>query len=200
MEWWLGIAAVVAGALGYGYWEHTRESRRLTAIFARLSDQLGGRVVRASLLTLPQLHVDQDGAKLMVTAMPTSGQVAAGTTGYTGPFTFADLTLPHDSAMNLQILRIHGIVDEITKTLSLRGCTTGDAAFDAAFRLLSDDCSSAKKCVGADIRHRLVESSLEGLDIRINGRKISVHMNGFVQTQGEIEELIGIATRLAGRR
>ena len=199
MYWWLGITAIVAGALGYGYWEHTRESRRLTAIFTCLSEKFQGRVKSSSLLTLPQLHFELDGRKLLITAMPTSGHDAAGTTGYTSPFTFVNLELEFDSAQKIQIVRSISIVDQITATLSRKQCTVGEEAFDTAFRLRSDDCEFAIKLLDGAARHKLLKSQLPSLDIRVEGRKISVHMNGYAQTQSEIEDLIEISKLIAER-
>jgi hypothetical protein len=34
MTWWLVIGAVVIAALGYGYWDHTKQSRHLARLFA----------------------------------------------------------------------------------------------------------------------------------------------------------------------
>jgi hypothetical protein len=56
MIWWLVIVAVVAAALTYGYWDHTKQSRHLAKLFAVLAAKHRGRVKPANLLALPQLR------------------------------------------------------------------------------------------------------------------------------------------------
>ena len=50
MVWWLVIAAVIAAALAYGYWDHTKQSRHLARLFAVLAAKHQGQVTAASLL------------------------------------------------------------------------------------------------------------------------------------------------------
>ena len=41
------IIAVIAAALAYGYWEHTKESRHLSRLFAVLAEKYQGQVKKA---------------------------------------------------------------------------------------------------------------------------------------------------------
>jgi len=109
MTWWLVIAAVVVAALAYGYWDHTKQSRHLAKLFAALAAKYRGQVKRASLLALPQLRFERDGRAVLVGALATSGQVSAGSSGYSGPFSFVDLELPFDSGQKLRAERATGI-------------------------------------------------------------------------------------------
>jgi len=199
MYWWLGITTMIIAALAYGYWDHTIQSRNLAEIFARLSAKYGGDVKGATVLILPQFRFELHDRRFLVTAMPTSGQGTAGTTGYTGPFTFVILELPFDTAQKIQIVRNAGIVDQVVATWSLKQVTVGDEDFDIAFRLRGSDSKFATILLDETVRQRLLNSHLPGLDIRVDSNKISVHMNGFAKTQFEIEELIEIAILIADR-
>ncbi len=93
MSWWLVIAAFIAAALAYGYWDHTRQSRRLAKFFADLAAKHRGEVKRATLVALPQLRFEMDGRCVLVTAMATSGALGRDS----GPFMVVDLELPFDT-------------------------------------------------------------------------------------------------------
>ena len=42
MTWGLAIAAVIAAALVYGYWDHTKQSRHLAKLFAEIASKNRG--------------------------------------------------------------------------------------------------------------------------------------------------------------
>ena len=109
MTWGLIIAAVIVAALIYGYREHGKDSRHLAKLFAALAAKYRGQVKRASFLALPQLRFERDGRSVLVGALATSGQVAAGSSGYSGPFTFVDLELPIDSGQKIRAERATGL-------------------------------------------------------------------------------------------
>ncbi len=102
MTWGLIVAAVIAAALGFAYREHGKDSRHLAKLFAALATKYRGQVKRAGFLALPQLRFESDGRPVLVGALATSGQGAAGSSGYTGPFTFVDLDLPFDSGQKIR--------------------------------------------------------------------------------------------------
>ena len=200
MDWWLIILALIAAALAYAYWEHTGQSRNLTKIFTLLAEKHQGEVKRASPLVLPQLRFETNGRRFLVTAMATSGQVVAGTSGYSGPFTFVDLQLPFDTGRKAQIVRASSAGKQLLG-LVVPGAqvSTGDAAFDAAFRISGRDKTFAPHLLNETVRQKLLNSHLPRLDIRMAGQKIVVHMDGIAQSLEEIEELIEISVLLADR-
>ena len=198
MDWWLIILALIAAALAYAYWEHTGQSRNLTKIFTLLAEKHQGEVKRASPLVLPQLRFETNGRRFLVTAMATSGQVVAGTSGYSGPFTFVDLQLPFDTGRKAQIVRASSAGNQLLD-LVLPGAqvSTGDADFDAAFRISGRDKTLASHLLDETVRQKLLNSHLPRLDIRIAGQKIVVHMDGIAQSLEELEEMIEVSVLLA---
>jgi hypothetical protein len=132
--------------------------------------------------------------------MATSGHVAAGTSGYTGPFTFIDLQLPFDTARETQIVRSSGVGDQVLDSvLPGEQVSTGDAAFDTAFRIRGRDKAFAQHLLDETVRRKLLNSHLPRLDIRVAGQNIIVHMDGIAQSLVELEELIEISILLADR-
>lgn len=201
MTWGLIIAAVIVAALAYGYWDHTKQSRHLAKLFAALAANYRGQVKRASLLALPQLRFERDGRRVLVGALATSGHVSAGSSGYSGPFTFVDLELPFDSGQKLRAERATGIdhhagrlVDAVVPGLYPK---TGHEAFDDAFRIAGDDPAFAIRLFGPEVRERLLASRLPRLEVRVAGRKIGVHIDGIADSRDDLEEMIEIAAGLA---
>ncbi len=201
MTWGLIIAAVIVAALAYGYWDHTKQSRHLAKLFAALAAKYRGQVKRASLLALPQLRFERDGRRVLVGALATSGHVSAGSSGYSGPFTFVDLELPFDSGQKLRAERATGIdhhagrlVDAVVPGLYPK---TGHEAFDDAFRIAGDDPAFAIRMFGPEVRERLLASRLPRLEVRVAGRKIGVHIDGIADSRDDLEEMIEIAVSLA---
>ena len=200
MEWWLAILAFIAAALAYGYWEHTSQSRHLTRLFAVLAERYEGEIKRAGPLVLPQLRFETNGRRFLVAAMATSGQVVAGTSGYTGPFTFVDLQLPNDTEKEIQIVQVSGVGDKILdRVLPGAPVRTGDEVFNAKFRIAGRNRVFALHLLDDAVRQKLIDSSLPRLDTRVAGRKITVHMDGIANSLAELEELIEISVLLADR-
>ena len=104
MFWALTITGFIAAALAYAYWVHRSDSRRLTTLLTPFALRHDGELRPASLLYLPQLRFEQEGRRFLVMAMPSSGFGPAGGSSH-GPFTFADLVLPHDIGYELRIQR-----------------------------------------------------------------------------------------------
>ncbi len=202
MTWWLIIGAVIAAALAYGYWDHGKQSRHLAELFAALAAKYRGQVKRASFLALPQLRFEHDGRRVLVGALATSGQVAAGSSGYSGPFTFVDLELPFDSGQKLRAERATGLdhhagrlVDSVVPGLHPK---TGDEDFDDAFRIAGKDSDFANRLFRPELRERLLASRLPRLRVRVLGAKVGVHIDGIAGSQDDLEEMIEIAVGLAG--
>jgi len=201
VTWWLVIAAVIVAALAYGYWDHTKQSRQLAKLFGVLAAKYRGQVKRASFLALPQLRIKRDGRRVLVGALATSGQVSAGSSGYSGPFTFVDLELPFDSGQKLRAEPATGIdhhvgrlVDSVVPGIFPK---TGHTAFDDAFRIAGGDPAFAIRLFGPEVRGRLLASRLPRLQVRVAGRKLGVHIDGIAGTRAELEEMIEIAVSLA---
>ena len=201
MTWGLIIGAAIVAALVYGYWDHGKQSRHLAKLFAVLAAKYGGQVKRASFLALPQLRFERDSCRVLVGAMATSGQVAAGSSGYSGPFTFVDLELPFDSGQKIRAERATGLdhhagrlVDSVVPGLYPK---TGHAAFDDAFRIAGGDPAVAVRLFGPELRERLLASRLPRLRVRVVGSKVGVHSDGIAGTPGDLEEMIEIAAGLA---
>ncbi len=201
MTWGLVIAAVIVAALAYGYWDHTKQSRHLAKLFAALAAKYQGQVKRASFLALPQLRFERDGRRVLVGALATSGHVSAGSSGYSGPFTFVDLELPFDSGQKLRAEPATGIdhhvgrlVDSVVPGLHPK---TGHAAFDDAFRIAGGDPAFAIRLFGPEVRERLLASRLPRLQVRVAGRKVGVHIDGIANSHAELENMIEIAVILA---
>ena len=203
MFWAFAITGFIAAALAYAYWVHRSDSRRLTALLTPLARRHDGELRPASLLYLPQLRFERDGRHFLVMAMPSSGFGPAGGSDH-GPFTFADLDLPYDIGYQLRIQRGDPkltsnnvrILDPFTKVSRPE---TGDAAFDEAFRITGSGQVFAARLLDPELRERLKASSLPRLELRLDGRQVSVHMDGIASTETEIAELIEIAEMLADR-
>jgi len=201
MTWGLVIAAVIVAALGYGYWDHTKQSRHLANLFAALAANYRGQVKRASFLALPQLRFERDGRRVLVGALATSGQVAAGSSGYTGPFTFVDLELPFDSGQKIRAEPATGLEHHagrlVEAVLPGRTPKTGHEAFDDAFRIAGGDTAFANQLFGPELREKMLASRLPRLPVRVVGAKVGVHIDGIASKQGDLEEMIEIAVSLA---
>ncbi len=196
MTWWLIIGGLIAAALAFSYWDHTRQSRHLGGIFAVIAAQHGGKVKRGGLLVLPQLRLERDGQRFLVTAMASAGAKAKESV----PFTFAEVKLPFDTGAKLRIERNPDIVERLVDAVTPgRRSTTGHQSFDEAFRIECKDPALASRLLDARVRHELVDSELPRLTCRVDARTISVDMDGYATAQAEIEELIRIAALLAAR-
>lgn len=140
MVWWFAITLIIAAALAYGYWDHTSQSRHLAGLYSGLATKYQGKVKKANLLALPQLRFEKDGHRFLVSAMVTSGQVVAGSSGYSGPFTFVDLYLPFDTAQMVHVERsdanlLGSVSSLIEATTPWKRQKTGIEKFDRAFNI-----------------------------------------------------------------
>ncbi len=200
MSWWLVIAALIAAALVYGYWDHSRQSRRLAKLFADLAAKHGGEVTRASFVALPQFRFEMAGRRVLVTAMATGGTPGRGS----GPFMVVKLELPFDTEQKIRIERsdadltggANRLIDAVTPGSRP---TTGDEAFDEAFRLEWSDPAFASRLLDPHVRRALLNARLARIDVRLEGPTISAHSDGFATSTAEIEALIDIAVLWADR-
>ncbi len=200
MSWWLVIAALIAAALVYGYWDHSRQSRRLAKLFADLAAKHGGEVTRASFVALPQLRFELGARRVLVTAMATGGTPGRGS----GPFMVVKLELPFDTEQKIRIERsdadltggANRLIDAVTPGSRP---TTGDEAFDEAFRLEWSDPAFASRLLDPHVRRTLLNARLARIDVRLEGPTISAHSDGFATSTAEIEALIDIAVLWAER-
>jgi hypothetical protein len=192
MDWWLAIMVLAAAAVAYAYREHTRHWRRLAALFASLAHKYEGEVRPGSLLVLPQLRFEHDGGRYLVTAMANSGAHD----GARGPFTFVDVELPSDSGQEIRVERraVGRPADpSVAGTVPIEGLH----AFEDAFRIRASDAPATVRFLEAPVREKLMASRLPRLEARVEGQKVSVHMDGVATSREELEELIDIASLLA---
>ena len=204
MIWWIVIPAVIVAALAYAYWEHGKQGRRLAGLFAPLAASHGGKVKAATLLALPQLGFERDGRKYVVGAMASGGPNVSGTAsrpGFNGPFTFANLELPYDTGQEMRILRTdkldRGIDAAINSIAGGYRPTSGDEDFDRTFRIKSSDQAFVHRLLDPPVRQKLLDSSQQRLEVAVTGAKISIHVDDYVKSAGDLDEMIEIATLLA---
>lgn len=204
MIWWIVIPAVIAAALAYAYWEHQKQSRRLADLFTPLAALYGGEVKAATILALPQLRFERDGYRYFVGAMASGGPLVSGTAsrpGFNGPFTFANLELPFDTGQELRIQRTDAVDRGLNRTIESVTASqrplSGDDAFDNRFQIKTDDHEFARRVLDPPLRQKLLDSSQQRLEISLSGTRIRVHIDDFVKSAADLDEMIDIATTLA---
>lgn len=204
MIWWSVILAVIAAALAYAFWEHRKHSRRLIDLFVPLATAYGGDIKAATVLALPQLRFEHGGRNYFLGAMGNAGSLVSGSAsrpGISGPFTFVNLEIQRDSGQVLNILRTDRLDRGASRLIrSVTGAsmpTTGDSAFDTAFRIRSDDPVFARRVLDPLLRQKLLGSPQQRLEVALTGSKISVHIDDYVKSAGDLDEMIEIATLLA---
>lgn len=194
MNWWLAITIFIAAALAYSYRVHTRERRHLARLFSLLAPDCQGEVKPGNWLVFPQLHFKIENRHYLVTAMATAGT----DTAESGPFTLVDLQLPVDTHRKIRVRRgakdIKRLMDGIVPDRHPR---TTHKEFDDAFQIEGSDQAFAFSLLEASVRQQLLASRIPHLDMRVDGNKISVHMDGIAQSKADIAELVDIASLLA---
>ncbi len=194
MDWWILIALTIAAALAYGYWEHTRQRRHLGKSFALLAAKYRGQVRPGNLLLLPQLRFERDDRRYLVAALATNGSDS----GESGPFTFVDLELPFDTGREIHVRRGTGGGKRLMDTLGPGGHpTTGDKEFDEAFQIETSDQVFTSALLELRVREKLLRSRARRIEVKVAGKKISVHRDGIAESTTDLEELIDIAGLLA---
>jgi len=188
----LGFFSLVISA---AYYLYRQDSRSLSAIMQPLATQYGGALSPATMMSFPRLHFEIEGRSYSVQAMPTAGPRAL-----PGPFTSVHVLLPFDSALRCEVKRKPALVRRAVASLAPEWqATTGDAAFDKAFRLAGRDQAIMAKLLSADLRARLLASQLMALHLRLADNEINVFIDGLAKKSDEIEEMISLANALVDR-
>jgi hypothetical protein len=202
--WWIIIPAGVAAALACAFGEHRTQSRHLVDLFSPLAETHGGHLKAASFLALPQLRFERDGRRYLAGAMATAGTSVSGSAsrpGFSGPFTFVNVDIPLDTGQNVNILRIdrldRGLMRLINTISNRQTSTTGDSAFDNTFRIKSTDQTFVHRVLDQALRQKLLRSPQQRLEVTLIGAKIGVHIDDYVKTADDLDEMIEIATLLA---
>ncbi|NNE84326.1 MAG: hypothetical protein HKN28_10180 [Alphaproteobacteria bacterium] len=195
---------MVLAALAYAFWDHRKQSNRLVTLFTPIAEAYGGSVKPATLLALPQLRFDHEGRNYFIGAMANAGNRVSGSAsrpGFTGAFSFANVEIERDTGQDLNILRTDRldraairVIGSVSKT-SLS--TSGDSAFDSAFRIKSKDQAFVNHIVSPELRQMLLNSPQQRLEVNLKGSTISVHIDDYVKSAAQLDEMIGIVTLLA---
>lgn len=204
MIWWIVIPAVLVAALCYAYWEHRKHSRRLVDLFAPLASKYGGEVKAATVLAMPQLRFERNGRRYFIGAMASGGPLVSGSSsrpGFNAPFTFAELENRFDTGQELNIQRSdsldRGARRLVNSVSSSPRPTSGDASFDNAFLVKSGDQAFVRRVLDLRLRQKLLDSRHLRLEVALNRAKISVHIDDYVKSAADLDEMIEIATLLA---
>ena len=194
MDWWVVITLIIAGALAYGYWDHNHQRRHLGKSFALLATKYRGEVKPGSVLVLPQLRFERDGRRYLVAALPTDGSDS----GESGPFTFVDVDLPFDTGQKIRVKKSAGGTTRLMDAIGLgRRLTTGHKEFDEAFRIEGSDQVFATSLLQLPVREKLLSSRARRIEVKVQGKKISVNRDGIAKSTADLQELIDIAGLLA---
>ena len=192
MHWWLVITLIIMAAVAYGYWGHKNESRHLAKSFALLAAERRGEVKPGNWLVFPQLRFEMKNRQYLVNAMATSGVEGS------GPFTFVDLELPFDTGQKIRVKRRTGVAKRPIEAVAHDGPpTTGHKDFDEAFRIEGSNQVFASGLLELPVRQKLLGSRMPGLEVRVAGQRISVHIEGIAKSKADLAELIDVATLLA---
>ncbi len=194
MDWWIIITLITAAALAYGYWDHNHQRRHLRKSFALLAEKYGGEVKPGNLLVFPQLRFQMNDRRYLVAAMATSGSDS----GESGPFTFVDVDLPFDTGQKIRVKRGHGGTRLMDAIGSGGRPTTGHREFDEAFRIEGSNQVFASSLLELRVREKLLGSQARRLEARVEGKKISVFRDGVAKATADLQELIDIASLIAG--
>ena len=195
MDWWIIITLITAAALAYGYWDHNHQRRHLRKSFALLAEKYGGEVKPGNVLVFPQLRFEIDGRRYLVAAMATDGSDS----GESGPFTFVDVDLPFDTDRKIHVKKSAGGATRLMDAMGLGGRpTTGHREFDEAFRIEGSDQVFASSLLELRVREKLLSLRAPRLEVKVQGKKISVQTAGIAKSTADLQELIDIAGLLAG--
>ena len=204
MPWLFAIAVVVVAALLYAYIEHRTQSRRLANLFAPIALTYDGTVTNATTLALPQLRFERAGRRYLIGAMASAGPLVSGTAsrpGFTGAFTFADLELQFDTGQDLRIQRADALDRGARKLMSAVGgsqqLTSGDDAFDGVFQIRSGSELFVRRVLDSRLRQKLLASPHRRLEVTLKDAKISVHVDDYVKSAADLDDMIEIAALLA---
>ena len=159
-----------------------------------LAAKYEGFLIPGSLLGYPELRFEKAHQKVSVVSMPNGG------TGAPGPFTIVRLSRPFNTTLRAAVQRAPALIrGTIAAWAPERQSTTGDAAFDQAFRLEQRDQAIFAKLLDAEMRARLQKSTLPILRLALKDATVRVSKDGLAKSNSEIEEMIAIAGYFAAR-
>lgn len=188
----LGFFSLVISAAYYFY---RQDIRSLNAIMQPVATRYRGTLSPATMTRFPRLHFKIKDRFYSVHALPTAGANAL-----PGPFTSVRVTLPFDSALHCEVKRKPALVRGVIASLAPEWqATTGNAAFDKAFRLGGRDQTIMANLLNDDLRARLLSSQLLALHLRLADNIVNVFIDGLPKKSSEIEEMISLATALSDR-
>ena len=197
MAWWQFLTLGLVLVLFYAYWGYRRDCRRLCAALAPLAQRHQGAVTAGRLFTLPQLRFSLEGRPLLATAMASSGAIGKAR----GPFTFVEITLEQDSGQEILIegrSPLHRAGERLAESFGPEGpWYSGDADFDQAFAVKGGDGAFLTALLDGPLREGLLNARLPDLEMRLQGRRASVHCDGIVDHPAVFEEMIVLCRRLA---
>lgn len=181
--------------LPLAFYLYQQDSRKLAAVMRPLAARYGGRFTAASPMSYPSLKLEVEGRHYAVHAMPSAGANAR-----PGPFTSVRLTLPSDSGYQAGVRRsakrVRGVVAAVMPEWQ---ATTGDDAFDRAYRLEGRDQTGLAGLLDDPLRARLLASLLPELTMELRGAEIVVFIGELVKSSQDLEEMISLAGELADR-
>lgn len=178
MEWWVVIGGIVFLAVVFSFREHRRESRRLGKLFRLLAAKHRGHAKSGNLFYLPELFFENDHGSFRLGAMATSGSSG------NGPFTYLKLRMAQDCGLQIRLKR--------------RNRSAGYAVkLDEAYRVSGADADSLPALLPPRLARKILETQLPGLELRIAGGEISLHLEGYVQSKETLEEMIELAVLTA---
>jgi hypothetical protein len=199
MSWLLILILGTILVLAYAAWGYRNDSRRLVGAFQPLAEKYQGTVTGSRLLALPQLRFTLDGRPVLATAMASSGTIGK----HRGSFTFVEVTLPANSGQEILIERSSPL-ERAARPLTAAVVPGGrwrsdDPAFNEAFAIKGGDASFLAHLLDGALRQKLMDARLAGLELRVQGPRISAHCDGIAETAAQIEELTALAGLLAQR-
>ena len=204
MIWWFIIPSAVLAALVFAYREHTRQARRLRALFVPLAARYGGVIKDASWFALPRLGFERASYAYEIGAMASAGPNVSGTAsrpGFNGAFTFVNVALREDTGHEVRFIRNDRLDRAIERTVhavpGVKTATTGDREFDAAYRMRAGDENFLRRIVDPRLRKKLLHASAPKLELVLSGSQVSVHVDDYVGSASALEEMIDLATLLA---
>lgn len=200
MEWWMIVSAVIAVVVVNSYKNHTRDRRKLAELLTKLAERHGGEAKQVSFFTLPELRFEGEHGHYLVTAMPNAGAQAYSQ----GPFALVDLELGFDTGQSLSANRSDQSVEQhaamlVDTAIGRAQLTTAETDFVNTFRTLAGDFVFARRLLDEHTREVLLASKLPQLDIRVEGKKITVFSDGYPGSEAVLQEMVDIATLLAKR-
>ena len=136
--------------------------------------------------------------------MASGGPLVSGSASRPGsnePFTFAEVDNWTDAGQELNILRSDSL-DRTARRLvdrasNGRAPTSGDVTFDNAFLIKSGDQAFVRRVLDPRLRQKLLDCRHQRLEVALTPAKTSVHIDDYVSSAADLDEMVEIATWLA---